>query len=725
VGTARFNISVLFGSRVSHSLRYRPEIDGLRALAVLSVICFHADFSWCKGGFIGVDVFFVLSGYLITSLLEAELERGSFSLRGFYERRIRRIFPALTVMALTCTLVAGVVFSPQVFADFGKSLLAMAGFVSNLYFRVTNLDRGGYFGKPPEPQPLLHTWSIAIEEQFYLLFPALLLLLHRFGRRAKQVVLFSLLGLSFALSVWQSNHQQINGFYLLPGRAWEFLVGAVLTEPYLRGSRHRWVRESAALAGLLAIGFAAATYTGATPFPGVAALLPCLGTALVVFAGNGHDAEGSSSRTLGTSLLRWPPLVLVGVMSYSLYLWHWPVLVFAGYISPKISLQMLNSTQLAKLFALGFVLAFLSYRFVELPFRLRSKPLSRYTFSAALASTAVLVALGAVLVGSRGLPHRFSAHTEALIEANEASKAIQLPKGECDNFDPNPARYEEAVFCKFGNSPHNVLLWGDSHVYMLIPLLRQMQREGDLGGKGVVTAVLSACPLAEHMNVPLVTRHCDLFASMALRRALEPDIDTVYIGMSPWWFMGNTVCASVNGQCVRTLSQAEEIGAYMEEFSREVRLLTGHGKRVVLSLQFPGYFEYIPNLDIRNAILRGWAAPKVPSPQPLLLENALQTLAATEHLRVFDPRRSLCPNQRCIYQIDGVSIYQDESHLALNRLGLVRENLKQALAGPVPPANTQPGTPAGIILDRFNRGRFLGVRSPGCCRSGQVRMIRP
>jgi peptidoglycan/LPS O-acetylase OafA/YrhL len=267
---------------ITQNYRYRPEVDGLRAVAVAVVVLFHADLGF-PGGFVGVDVFFVISGYLITSLIVRDLEQGKFTLRSFWERRARRIVPALVVLVLLVSVAGFFLLLPSDYLDLGRSAAAQAAFVANIFFwRET-----GYFSGGADQKALLHTWSLAVEEQFYLIFPLLLLGLFRFATFRRRRGLLSVISvatlMSFTLSVWAVTSYRTAGFYLLPPRAWEILLGALVAiAPAQRFWTTRMLREVAALCGLSAILIASLVYDSFTPFPGVAAVLPCLGAALVL-----------------------------------------------------------------------------------------------------------------------------------------------------------------------------------------------------------------------------------------------------------------------------------------------------------------------------------------------------------------------------------------------------------------------------------------------------------
>lgn len=303
-------------------MQYRKEIDGLRALAVIPVVLFHAGVSQFTGGYVGVDIFFVISGYLITSVILEQQKQNRFSLVDFYERRARRILPALFLIVLLSIPAAALLLIPQDFIEFSRSVKAVVLFISNFYFWKDS----GYFSAGIELKPLVHTWSLAVEEQFYLIFPLFLTPLYRkFGYR----VFYLLLGLavaSLAIAQYGSLTKPAATFYLLPTRGWELLCGALLAIHTLHGnvgSVNKTIREVAGICGLAAIGYAIFVFNDKTPFPSLYGLLPVVGTMVLL-------AFATEDTYIGR-LFRTKALVGIGLISYSVYLWHQPLLAFARY----------------------------------------------------------------------------------------------------------------------------------------------------------------------------------------------------------------------------------------------------------------------------------------------------------------------------------------------------------------------------------------------------------
>jgi peptidoglycan/LPS O-acetylase OafA/YrhL len=358
---------------------YRKEIDGLRAIAVLSVMFFHAGFESVSGGFLGVDIFFVISGYLITSIILKQKETGTFSLTTFYERRIRRIFPALFFILIACLPFAWLLLLPHELKDFGQSLMAVSVFVSNIFF----WQESDYFSADAEMIPLLHTWSLAVEEQYYLLFPLLMIILWPvFKNRIRKLsALFLLLAIaSLAFSEWAWRHYPEANFYLLPSRAWELLAG-VLAAFYLF-QREQNGSQAISLIGLAMVLGPLFFLNNKLPFPSLYTLIPITGTMLIILF--------TSHTTWVGKLLSTPILVGIGLISYSAYLWHQPLFVFAR----LQHFQEPPAWQFFALILLTLLLAFLSWRFIEQPFRNRQNFTQRQVFL-----MGALMSIGMILIG--------------------------------------------------------------------------------------------------------------------------------------------------------------------------------------------------------------------------------------------------------------------------------------------------------------------------------------
>ena len=457
-------------------MEYRREIDGLRAVALIPVMLFHAGFETFSGGYVGVDVFFVISGYLITSIVQRSLEEGRFSILGFYERRMRRILPALFLVLLVSFLFAWGWMLPSDMDAYSASLASVSLFGSNILFWRTS----GYFDAQAELKPLLHTWSLAVEEQFYVLYPLLLVLVWVRGRKAFAGIVTVGAVVSFALAEWGADLSPSFTFYLLPTRAWELALGALAAvylssrQPPAGGSRSR---EMAALLGLALIAFAVLAFDDATPFPGRYALVPTLGTALIIcFAGNGSW----TGRLLASRLL-----VGIGLVSYSGYLWHQPLLALARHRS----LGEVDGLLAASLVVASLALAALSWKYVELPFRDHGKIGRSHVFGFAAAGSALFLALGLAGQWTDGFAYRLPADQRRFLEhfdnrlpelSFHMRELTHRFRDDCNFYDLEAetrgrttlkSKTSIAASCHTRDPAiaHAAFLWGDSHAQQLRP----------------------------------------------------------------------------------------------------------------------------------------------------------------------------------------------------------------------------------------------------------------
>ena len=374
-------------------MQYRAEIDGLRALAVVPVVLFHAGIVGFSGGFVGVDIFFVISGYLITSIILSEQAKERFTLASFYERRARRILPALMLVVLLSTIAAWYILLPNELVDYGASLASVGVFASNILF----WQQSDYFAATSEFIPLLHTWSLAVEEQFYLIFPVFMIATIAWVKQSRLLVLVALAMISLLYCEWAWRNTPEANFFLAPSRAWELLAG-VFCAFYLHSKQlqNTAIKQAGSLLGFLMLLYSIFFFDKDIPFPSVYALAPVFGTALIILYA---DAD-----TLVGKLLGLPVLVGIGLVSYSAYLWHQPLFVFAR----MNTMDELSVTMLLGLSVLSFVLAYLSWRWVEKPFRNRHWLSQKQVLWMAVACSGVLIALGMLFVFSGGFEQRFA-----------------------------------------------------------------------------------------------------------------------------------------------------------------------------------------------------------------------------------------------------------------------------------------------------------------------------
>ncbi|MCP5182059.1 MAG: acyltransferase [Pseudomonadales bacterium] len=578
------------------SMQYREEIDGLRALAVIPVVFFHAGFSGFAGGYVGVDVFFVISGYLITSLLLADCDDQRFSIMRFYERRARRILPALLAVILLCIPVAWLVMVPDALVEFGHSVVAVITFVSNVLFWTEN----SYFGDAAEVKPLLHTWSLAVEEQYYLLFPVVVLLLHRLARHHLTAVLVVTVVAGLTLAEYGWHRWPHDVFFLTPFRAWELLagsaVGAFLWQRRSLPAGNVWL----SLLGLGLIAAAIGLYDSTTPFPGIYGLAPVAGTCLLILFATGNHGV--------VRLLRSRPLVQVGLLSYSLYLWHQPLFAFARLLDvhpPSLVVYL-------ALIVLSFLLAWLSWRFVEAPFRNRARVSTRLLVVSL--GTASLLALGAG-VGmhvAKGAPGRFDADAADVLVSRE--ERYQFLLGEYFNYD------KLAAFANDGRP--KVLLIGDSFSGDFLNVIRSATELSglDLVARQVVVdcqfyvgpeagdrstdPLPDVCGASRRID-PLLIRGADViivahkWAPWALMH-LGRTLDTALAGSkASVWVMGAKSFGYFNRTALAHMSPVERRGL-QQPSPEEIGALNALGQKL------PARYRY---LDMQAAICSGGTCP--------------------------------------------------------------------------------------------------------------------
>jgi peptidoglycan/LPS O-acetylase OafA/YrhL len=450
-------------------MKYRREIDGLRAVAVTVVILFHAGIAGFEGGFLGVDVFFVISGFLISTILMHEVESDRFSLTRFYERRARRILPALFVMMAVVTVAATAALMPDDLMRFGRSLVAVPLFASNVLFR----RESGYFAPVNELKPLLHTWSLAVEEQFYLLFPLLLILLRRWTRSITLWFFALVFAVSLAAAEWGSIHRPTPAFFWLPTRFWEPLAGFFVAYAVRSGWRDRLSdRTAAALstAGLLLVFGAMAASDSNTRTPSLLTLVPVIGTMMYLTWSKPTDPAGW--------LLSTRAMVGVGLVSYSAYLWHQPLFALGRYL---LRAEFDAKVQVG-LIALTFALAYASWRWVEQPFR-DARFNRRQIFSWSLAGSLLFIGLGSVAVATEGFAERYinalspadKARYEVMrANTGEVADRTKREVGECQFFRGVITPEFEARFdaCAASHGKADLIV-GDSHGQQLFGALAQ------------------------------------------------------------------------------------------------------------------------------------------------------------------------------------------------------------------------------------------------------------
>lgn len=600
---------------------YRPEIDGLRALAVLPVLLFHAGFQFFQGGFVGVDIFFVISGYLIANIIINELSIERFSLLTFYERRARRILPALFCVMFFSIPFAWLWLVPFNLNNFGQSLISVTFFLSNVLFWW----EGGYFDTSAELKPLLHTWSLAIEEQFYVLFPIFLIVFWRFGKSKIIITLsFVFLG-SLLFAEWGSRNMPSASFYLLPMRGWELLLG-VFTAFYLKYNivpQQSYINNFLSLFGVAIIFFAILFFNETTPFPSLISLLPTLGVVLIiVFA---------TQDTLTNKFLSSKPLVSIGLISYSLYLWHQPILVFARHqLNDELSL-LLKIILLISVFPLSF----LTWKYIEKPFRDKELISRRKIFVFSLSGLLFFTGMGLmamkfneaftkvnpqILNGTVGQEDFFSAMNQNFLKCEEKSiLAIS------EIFDSQPRCYQSLA------GKPKVALFGDSHAeHLFVGLANNLK--GNLVSPNISGDAFKGEEKFDYYIDYLKNNN---------------DIDTIIY--SAFWAY-----------------RYKDLGPEMLYMKVEETIdeLESSGKKIIIITDIP-YFH----IDASNCFYIKESIPNVCSigvekftPQLKYLD-VLKKISNKRNIEIVNPSNLFCNESQCRMIIDGTIMYRDKNHL--------------------------------------------------------------
>ena len=647
-------------------MKYRSDIDGLRALAVLPVVIFHIEAGWLPGGYVGVDVFFVISGFLITSIIQGEIERDTFTLADFYERRIRRILPALLTVVAASFAVCLVLFTQRDLYNVAQSVVAAALFVSNVLFFL----EAGYFDAASHTKPLLHTWSLAIEEQFYVVVPLVLMLLTRLSRRPV-VWIGGLTAASFVLCVSTTHLVPDAAFYLIPWRAWELGLGSLLALGAVPCAGRRAAREAGVVLGIALIAGAAILFDSSTPFPGMAALAPTLGAALVLHAGSGGPTL--AGRLLGSAGPVW-----IGKLSYSLYLWHWPVVVF--YIYWVMDLP--GPAAALGLFALSLALAWLSWRFVERPFRrpvrVRGAATAgrRTPFVAAGAGTGMLSLAAAAVLALDGAPARLPEDARSM-----AAYADDVGPRYRECFVEKVRGGDWLSPCVFGaasGGPATVALWGDSHATSLLPAL---DRAGEQTGVKVALYAHQGCPGLVGFQVHWAGRDhdCGPFLDDTFRAIAEdPEIELVVLtkrapvyahGWVPYGLAErNNASLEIGPRFGPPVEDGRRTRFFLEALEKTVAALRAAGKRVALVYPLPE-----PGVDVPTKLARRMASGE--RARDLTLSRARFDARTARLLAAYDrlvaehgliPIRlheRICDARECRLTLEGVPIFRDETHL--------------------------------------------------------------
>ncbi|MBY0558346.1 MAG: acyltransferase [Hyphomicrobium sp.] len=626
-------------------LTYRRDLDGLRGIAVAAVVAYHLGFPFTSGGFVGVDVFFVLSGFLITSIIASELEAGTFSIAGFYDRRIRRIVPALVFVCAATTILALAFLLPEELKQFASSLVATALSVSNVWC----LLHSGYFDQAAETQPLFHTWSLGVEEQFYIIFPLLLMAAFKRWRGRIRTVIWLLFAGSLLLSVVRLADHPQSTFFLLPTRAWELLAGSIVALGFIPKPTSRLLRDAAAALGLLAIAIAVVGYTSKTPFPGLAALLPCIGAAVVIWAGQGENTPAR--------LLRARPLVALGLISYSLYLWHWPLIVFAN----LLNVEALTELQKFAVVGTSILLSALTWRFIEQPFRRRgaggiTRPAILWSGSIGLGS---LVAVALILISLQGIPTRFSQQVLDLAAAESDSSPWRT---KCHAGVLAKGNYDDT--CIFGEDvPPKTIVYADSHGVEFSVVLGSLAKSRN---ESVRQVTASGCP-------PVA----DLLPNGEACARYNRDMIAKLVTIPP-----ATIIIAANSHAWTNESPEQ----YWKGLRNSLGALSGAGHRLILL----GPIPHLPNHMPAPATVARWTSRGndpadfrfSPDERFSVLDANLRRIASEVNATYVPVAPALCSDGRCSAYLEEAVLYFDDNHLSVRGANVLAKKLLAPLLWP-------------------------------------------
>jgi peptidoglycan/LPS O-acetylase OafA/YrhL len=646
-------------------IHYRADIDGLRAIAVLAVIFYHLDFQFLSGGYVGVDIFFVISGFLISKIIDFEIQENIFSLSNFYIRRIRRIFPALFLVVWVTSLASVFVLPQSALQEFSASILSVTWFTSNLFFLFNN----DYFSVAASLKPLLHTWSLSVEEQFYLFFPLFLVFINRHGFDGRRSLLLIII-ISLVLSILLAKEFSSINFYIAPTRAWEFLLGALLGMNLIPEIKQRLVRHLLSLLGLLLIIASILILNDKSVFPGINALYPVLGTALLIYTGCYENS--ARIQAIGNWAISNPLLRNIGLISYSLYLWHWPAISLlkntgTGIIDFYMKLLIL---------CVVFALSLLTWKFVEQPFRIHKKLKQAVTLKSGFMVLIVATFLGAGL-------YFYSAHLNITEHSLNREKALQQLSTLKQCFLKEET-LESVERCSFGdkNSDKIFLLWGDSHSLAMYPAFVKLAE--DSGWKGI-RASLSSCPPLFGIRVEGV-EHCNGEMSHYIKTFLQKNkINTIFL-VARWnlyetgWYRNGKLMkptSFVSDQQTTSIDAIMSTQVLHKGMSKTIDFLSKDlNIPINILLPVPSLPKLIDDYTPKSINI---VSRKDYEEQKASLDNYLKRFKSNPLINIIDPINIYCPKKDCLLFESGFPMYLDDNHLspraAIKLLPLLKKGL--------------------------------------------------
>jgi len=638
---------------------YRPDIDGLRAIAVLAVVFYHSGLGIVSGGYVGVDVFFVISGFLITTIIVRELAEDKFSIVGFYERRMRRILPASIATVTVCLIVGYFLLETKDFGNLARSTIANSLFLSNVFFYMQT----GYFDAAAELKPLLHTWSLSLEEQYYVITPILLILVAKYFKQRHLLFVVPLAVLSFAACIYWTSENQPAAFYLLTTRGWELLIGSILAIAAIPRISSESAMQVLASFGLALTLFSIFLFDDQTTFPGAYAALPTVGTAILIYTGR-------AGTTLVNRALSLKPLVFVGLISYSLYLWHWPIIVFSKYLKAVALSHVESMIMLLAIFGVSV----LSWRYFETPIRRKRLLATRKRiFIASLSATAVLIVASLFAMGDvvdmEWRRWRSCENVEERISENKSLCVIGEASGE-----------------------PTFILWGDSHARALISAVNaSAQRVGNTG----YVASKPGCPPLLGIERAGRTECFDFNETMQSYIKQNPTIDTVVLAAHWAGVAEGTRYNEEDGESTKLLDlladqdqpQQSRPELLYTGLSRTIQSLLVIGKKIIIVGPVPEVGHDVPSVNhvalITNRDVNAMIAPTIGEFEARN-EKVFTILARIEKefgLPVLMPSNVLCDEELCIVALeDGRALYHDDDHLSTVGARYISEIFDAALS---------------------------------------------
>ncbi|MEQ4229022.1 acyltransferase family protein [Escherichia coli] len=592
------------------NIKYRKDIDGLRAVAILPVLLFHVGYSGFSGGYVGVDIFFVISGYLITKILINDINNGTYSLLTFYERRIRRIIPALTCVILFVLIAYPLFLAPDNYSFLPKEIIGTLLFASN----IVSFLKSGYFSTDAEQRPLLHTWSLGIEEQFYIISPIVLFLSFKYFKSRVGLILSLFAIVSFAFSVILTKNHPTASFYLIPTRYWELSFGALAAAGVFKKAKGRRQNEVLSILGLLLILFSIFTFTSKTVFPGYAALLPVLGATLIIL--NAED-------TLVGKMLALKPLVFIGVISYSLYLWHWPLVVFSH---DKYIIDLNLSREM--LVVLSILIAWFSTRFIEAPFRNKQSYDRTRIFKYSSVAYSLLFLTSLAIWPLKGWTDRLSDEKAYILSSTKDYSPV---RDKCHFSSGVP---ETTQYCILGvkDIEPSLFVWGDSHGAEISYALSKLT--------SVYTATYSACP-------PVVG-----FTSTERPECQAHNMRVLDFILNNKKIKNVVLAANYN-----KYEGDEKYSGFVKGFENTVKKLTDGGKRVTVLDQIPSPGVNVPN-DLANAkfiVNKSFAYD----------DTTFKKIEFENGVNIFHFEKYLCDRDSCSMMYENYPVLFDDNHLSL------------------------------------------------------------